>query len=484
MQETSNELKIRRIENDIPLVVDLDGTFLNTDLLYESIVLLIKRNPLYVFLIPIWLLQGKIYLKKKLHQLVNLNFSLLPYNKNLLDFLEMEMDSGREIVLATASLQSNAVQVAKKFPMLFGEVCGSEMINLKGKKKLEFLLTKYGQAGYDYIGNSYADLPIFAESRHSFLVTDDKILTNRTKKVSNLQRRWSNHRNGFKDFLKAIRAYQWIKNLLIFVPLITSHSFDLKNIISAFVGFIAFGMVASSGYLINDLIDLESDRAHARKCFRPMASGGLSIPFGVIITVILFSIGLAIAALLGLQFLLIVSVYFVLTLAYSLYLKKIAMADVFTLAILYSIRVIAGAILINVLLSSWLISFSMFLFLSLALVKRYGELYKVKDAGEKVNKAREYNLFDLQLLQTMGIASGFISVIVFSLYLDSHDVALLYSNPKPMWIISFLFLFWNSRIWLKASHGQMTDDPIIYTVKDKLSYLILCFIAVVIYISI
>jgi len=484
MQEISTKLKVRTIEKDIPLVVDLDGTFLNTDLLYESIILVIKRNPFYIFLIPIWLLKGKVNLKEKLHQLVNLNFSLLPYNKNLLDFLRAEMGNGRQIVLATASLQSNALQIAKKFPMLFGEVYGTEMINLKGKKKLEFLLTKYGQFGYDYIGNSYADLPIFAESRHSFLVTDNKILASRTKKISNLQRTWANRRNGFKDFIKAIRVYQWIKNLLIFVPLITSHSFDLKDLISAFVGFIAFSMVASSGYLINDLIDLDSDRAHARKCFRPMASGGLSIPVGVLITVILFSTGLAIAALSGLQFLLVVSIYFVLTLAYSLYLKKIAMADVFVLAILYSIRVIAGAVIINVLLSSWLISFSMFLFLSLALVKRYGELYKVKDAGEKINKAREYNLFDLQLLQTMGIASGFISVIVFSLYLDSHDVALLYSNPKPMWIISFLFLFWISRIWLKASHGEMMDDPIIFTVKDKFSYLIFCFIAVIIFISI
>lgn len=471
------------LETSIPIVADLDGTLINTDLLHESVILLLKKNPLFIFLFPVWLLKGKVYFKTKLHQFVQINFPLLPYNKPLLDFLHKESAGGRQVILATASLQANATEIAKVFP-IFSLTHGTENLNLKGKNKLDVLLKLYGKAGFDYVGNSYSDLSIFEASRYSFLVSADKILEKRAKKVSNLQYIWKSRKNTFKDYLKAIRAYQWIKNILIFVPLVTSHSFNIGDFITTLEGFFAFNLVASSGYLLNDLLDLDSDRAHARKRFRPVASGNLSIPVACILAICVFSAGMFLAAILNIQFLLMLASYFLLTLAYSLYMKKIALCDIFVLALLYSVRVIAGAILIGVSLSSWLVAFSTFLFLSLAFVKRYAELHRVADSAETTNKAREYSVSDLTLLQTMGIAAGFLSVIVFSLYLDSAEVALLYSRPKLMWIISFLFLFWISRVWLKAAHGEMTDDPIIYAVKDKTSYLLFLIIGVILFFSI
>ena len=470
---------------DCPLVVDLDGTLINTDLLFEGFVLLLRKNPLYIFPCLLWLTKGKAYLKNKILGKVTIPAKLLPYNTELLEFLNEEHKKGRKIVLATASPIANAIDVAKAQP-IFGEVYGTTGdVNLKGKNKLNLLIEKFGKSNFDYIGDNRADLVIFASARHSYLVSSSGSLANSAKKVSDLKHTWKQKKTTPKVYIKSIRAYQWIKNILIFVPLITSHTISAVNpLMQAIGGFFAFSFVASAGYLINDLFDLNSDRAHPRKRFRPLASGRMSILTGIILAFVLLAGGITLASFLGIYFLAVLIFYFITSFSYSMFLKKIVLYDVFILALLYSTRVIGGGVVTDIPLSFWLIAFSTFLFLSLAFVKRYSELMHVNgDAGLK-SRGRDYLVTDISLLQVMGIASGFLSIIVFSLYINSPEVVLLYSRPKILWAISFLFLFWISHIWLITTRGKMTDDPIIFALKDVTSYFIFLLIGLIVFISV
>ena len=466
------------------LVVDLDGTLINTDLLYEGVIMLFRKNPAYIFISLIWLLKGKVYFKNEPSKKVFLRYELLPYNKKQITFLQAESAKNRKLVLATASHKSHADKIAKIYPM-FTAVHATENINLKGKNKLKVLVDGYGESNFDYIGNSHDDLEIFASARYSYLVNPSRSLEKKTKEVSDLRHVWKSKQFNLKDYIKAIRAYQWIKNVLIFVPIITSHSFHSVSIMLRATGaFFAFSFAASAGYVINDLIDLTSDRAHPRKQFRPFASGKLSIPSGVFMAIILLTGGLFLASQLSLSFLAVLIIYFIISFSYSLYFKKIALYDVFILALLYSSRVIAGGIATSVAISFWLIAFSTFIFLSLAFVKRYSELMKIDSHAGLKDRGREYAVRDLNLLQIMGIASGFLSVVVFSLYIDSPDVTHLYHRPKMLWSISLLFLFWISRIWIITNRGHMTDDPIVFSIKDISSYFIFLAIALIIWTAI
>lgn len=462
---------------DCPLVVDLDGTLINTDLLHEGLVLLLRKNPLYIFSCLIWMMKGKGYLKNKIFKIVDIPSELLPYNREILDLLKKEAANGRMLILATASPLSIALAIAERH-RIFHKVYGTtNNVNLKGKIKLNLLLDEFGSSKFDYVGNSYSDLSIFSSARYSYLVNPSLLVKIKTKKNPGLRQTWNFRKEPFKNFFKSVRAYQWVKNLLIFVPLITSHSFLSVGPVSlALLGFISFSLVASGGYLINDLLDLNSDRVHPTKRFRPLASGKISILNAIIISILLLAAGFYLASLLNHLFWIIVLFYFATTVIYSVFFKRIVLFDVFALAVLYSIRVFAGGVATNITLSSWLIAFSTFIFLSLAFVKRYSELSKVDDNSTLEKIGRGYFIEDIHLLQTMGVVSGFLSVVVFSLYLDSPDVSLLYSNPKILWITSFLFLFWISRIWMLTVRGEMTDDPIIFTLKDWVSYLVFCLV--------
>ena len=481
--------KIKEINNQpslekVLLVVDLDGTLIYTDLLYEGLIILLRKNPLYIFSCIIWLLKGKVYLKKELFNKIQIPYELLPTNKELMSFLQAELLNGRQIILATASLKSHALEIAKTIP-LFVNTFGTEGVNLKGENKLKVLVNEFGEYKFDYIGNSHSDIKIFAKSRYSYLVNPSKLLERKTSEISVLKYSFKSKKVDLKDYIKAIRAYQWVKNLLIFIPIITSHSFHSLNLVLlTSKAFFAFSMIASSGYIINDLLDLNSDRKHPRKRFRPFASGRLSIKSGIILATILLLTGVLIASQLNFLFSLILLFYFITSLSYSLYFKKIVLYDVFILALLYSIRVIAGGLVADVSISFWLIAFSTFLFLSLAFVKRYSELMKINETKGLIERGRQYLKTDLNSLQIMGIVSGFMSVVVFSLYLDSPEVLQLYSNPKILWIISFCLLFWISRIWNVTNRGEMTDDPIIFALKDKSSYFIFILMGLIFALSI
>jgi 4-hydroxybenzoate polyprenyltransferase len=467
-----------------PLVVDLDGTLIHTDLLLEAILLLFRKNPFYIFLCLIWILKGRAYLKSKVFQKIHIPYELLPFNHNLIEFLKSEHDTGRKLILATASPSTAAAEIVR-IHSFFDEVFGSnEAINLKGHKKRLLLDQHFGKGNYDYIGNSNSDLKIFESAHFTYLVNPSKALENRTRKISDLKHVWKTESSMWNIF-RSIRVYQWVKNLLIFVPLVTSHTFNsLNHISNALIGFIAFCLLASAGYIINDLFDLNSDRTHPQKSNRPFASGKVSISTAFIVFIFLFTAGFLAAFTLGYVFFIIALIYLTTSVNYSLFLKKIALYDVFILALLYSIRIFAGAVAIKVQLSFWLIAFSTFIFLSLAFIKRFSELIQISNEQNLSKRGRQYHKGDLSILQTMGIASGFLSVVVFSLYINSSEVVKLYSQPKILWAISLVFLFWISRIWLLTIRGEVDEDPIVFAIKDKTSYFTFLFIFVIILISI
>jgi len=459
---------------DVPLIVDVDGTLIHGDLLYEVIALSIKQSPVqFIKHLPL-LFKGKALFKEKIFQLVDLDYTCLPYNRELIEFLVNEALSGRNIILATASPTSAAREISKVHP-LFTTVFGTENnINLKGKNKLDVLVNNFGSGNFDYIGNSNADRLIFSSSRYAYLVNPTKRLIKSTGKDSHIKNIWQTKRASLRDYFKEMRLYQWIKNILVFIPLLTSHSFySLPIILTTFVAFISFGLVSSSGYLINDILDINSDRHHQRKFQRPIASGKISIPSAGLLSVLLLCSGAIIASRLNMLFLYTLLAYYITSISYSWFLKKLPLYDVFVLAGLYSVRVFAGSVIIHVTLSFWLFAFSTFIFLSLAFLKRYTEMIAITDGDDLKKLNRGYLKRDAASIQVMGIASGFLAIIVFALYINSEDVTRLYAHPSRLWLICFLFLFWISHIWLRTSREKMTDDPIVFALKDINSYLIL-----------
>ena len=472
-------------ERNVPLIVDLDGTLINTDLLHEGFLIFLKKNIFNLFRCLIWLINGKSNLKKNLSEHVKIPYELLPVNKNLVEFMKAESAKGRKIILATASYRSQAFEISNLIPVFNEIIATDDAINLKGEKKRKLLVEKFGEKNFDYVGNSNSDLKIFASCRYSYLVNPSGSLTKKTMKISELKKSWHVTKTSGYTIVKAIRAYQWIKNLLIFIPLITSHTFQsITPFLNGLMAFLSFSFIASAGYILNDLMDLNADRAHPEKCRRPLASGELSITSGVVLGILLICSSLIIASTQNSHFIGILLLYFFSSIVYSFFLKRMALYDVFMLALLYSIRIFAGGIVIDVPISFWLIAFSTFIFLSLALVKRYSELMQMNDQTSLESRGRQYSITDTNLLEIMGIVSGYMSIIVLSLYINSKEVTLLYTNPKLLWALSVLFLFWISRIWLKAIRGEMTDDPILFAIKDKSSYFIFGLVTLIIAISI
>jgi len=273
--------------------------------------------------------------------------------------------------------------------------------------------------------------------------------------------------------IRAVRLHQWVKNLLIFVPLVLSHRFtDTAALLQAGLGFFAFGLCASAMYLINDLVDLEADRQHPDKRRRPFAAGELSVRFGLLLAPLLLLAGFGLAGMLSLDFLGLLLGYVVLTLLYTAVFKTLAVLDVIVLAGLYTLRIVAGAFAIQSPVTYWLLAFSLFLFFSLALVKRYSELFNLEGRQETRAQRRGYHAGDLPLVSNMGLTSAYLSVLIFALYLNEPDIQARYANPVWLWIVTPALLYWLSRIWLLASRGRLHEDPVLFAVRDTTSYLV------------
>lgn len=470
---------------NIPLVVDLDGTLIKTDLLLEGFYAMIKDKPFLFFRALPWLLRGKAYFKNQLARRVNIKAKSLPYNADFLEYLRNELPQGRKIILATASVKEFAVSVSSHLG-IFSDVLSSEnTINLSGKKKLKLLIEKYGEKGFDYAGNSGPDLHIFPHARNTILVNPTPGVLKAAEKNSNIKQVFNSGNGSLLAYFRAARVYQWVKNLLLFVPLTTSHSWNNESaIINVILGFISFSLCSSAGYLFNDLLDLNADRNHPRKKLRPFASGTISIWNGSALMITLQVIGLSIAAALNWKFFALLALYSLINLAYTLNLKTYVLIDVLVLAGLYTLRIISGAVLANVPLSFWLFAFSIFIFFSLALIKRCSELITLLKANREEASGKDYNVSDIGYLREMGIASGYLAIVIVAFYINSPNVSTLYKRPEMLWMICPALFYWISRLWLKTGRGAMTDDPIIFSIKDRGSRIVLEAILLIILLAI
>jgi len=464
----------------VPLCVDLDGTLTHTDLLIESLLVLIKQNPLFVLYCIAWLMRGKSYLKAQVAARVAIDVSLLPYNARFVDFLKKEQSSGRDLYLCTAGDQRFAEQIASHFGFFKGVMASNELRNLSGSTKAGALSAEFGVRGFDYCGNARADVPVWKQARKA-IVVGSKNMEAAAQKVNKATVFFEHKRSLFRLVLKEMRVYQWVKNLLIFVPLLASHRFtNVDTLIAEGIAFLSFCFCASSVYLLNDMLDLDADRRHARKRNRPFASGELSLVFGIILMFILLAASASLAIMLSPSFQLVLAFYVAATLAYSFRLKRVMLIDVFALAALYTTRIVAGGAAGEIPLSDWLIMFSVMIFLSLAMVKRYAELDAMQRDGKTSAAGRGYLTEDMSIVRSFGTAAGYVAVLVLALYMNSTDVRVLYRHPHALWILFGLLLYWISRVWMFAFRGQMHDDPIVFAIKNRLSLFViaLCVVTV------
>lgn len=460
-----------------PLIVDLDGTLVETDTLLESMVKLLIKNPLCLFCFPLWVLVGKVYFKKKIAEKVKLNIKFMPFNSVFVDFLRSEKKKGRKIVLATGAHQSIANEVAEELE-LFDDVFGTDEINLTGKNKADFLVKNYGSHSFDYAGDSLKDLHVWSVCRAAIAVNTSSKVIRKLKSLSpeNLNLKFSaievSHRHNIKVLFNAMRVKQWIKNVLVFVPLVLSQSFtSFDQVISSVIVFLAFSSCASSIYLLNDLVDIDSDRQHRYKKFRPFASGELNILYGALLAIALLIIGFTAAFSLNLILFKVIAAYYLVAISYSFMLKKLVLVDVFALATMYCFRFVAGAAAIDVSLSNWILMFSFFIFLSLGALKRFidTDIDKIAtmDRRDLISHGRSYVVADLTPLMVLGVSSGLISVLVFLLYISDSMVVDQYRSPEFLWITAIALAYWISNIWLLAGRNAISEDPISFALKEK-----------------
>jgi 4-hydroxybenzoate polyprenyltransferase len=455
----------------LPLVVDLDGTLVKTDLLLESFLALIKKNPLYILFIPYWLLRGKAFLKRQISQRATLDVGLLPYHLEFLDHLKEQQALGRRLFMATATDERIARQVADCLQLFDGVFGSNGKINLAGRYKRDRLVAEFGEKGFDYAGNDQPDLAVWASAHKAILVRPPGSLSRRAARVVEIDRVFPGRERWLIPYIRALRLHQWLKNLLVFVTLVMAHRFELDLALNALLAFLAFGLCASSVYLLNDLLDLPSDRNHPRKRRRPLAAGDLSLFWAVVSIPLLLILSLFASLSLPRPFLGILVIYYLSNLAYSFYLKWIVLLDVMVLAGLYTLRVMAGSASVAIWPSAWLLAFSTFLFLSLALVKRYAELVTL-GAETGVVQVRGYQIMDKDLLASLGSGSGYVAVLVLVIYISSGVVESHYVRHQLIWLLCPLLLYWISHIWLMAHRGRMHDDPLVFAIRDRASRIV------------
>jgi 4-hydroxybenzoate polyprenyltransferase/phosphoserine phosphatase len=461
------------------LYVDIDGTLVRTDLLYEAAWRYVRTAPWRLFTL-IWLaFGGPARVKTFLARKTAFDPAALPYEPSMIELINARKRAGYRTVLITASHRKYASRIAAHLDLLGGAYGSSSRQNLKGAAKLTRIRSLSEGRSFIYAGNSTADRPIWAASERGILVN----APSKDVKAAELAGRAAlvvkSRPPVWRAFLREMRLYQWVKNALIFVPLFTSHGYsDIHLVLLAMMAFLAFSLCASGHYFLNDLIDLDADRGHHTKRIRPLASGDLPVVYGAVGAILLPIAGILLSlARLPLNFTLLLLSYLALTNLYSFYLKSRSTADIFALALLYTIRVIAGGAALAISLTSWLLAYSMFVFISLAYLKRYVELSNLA-AGQI--KGRGYAKGDAETIFILGIANTTAAVVVLALYISSPEVKILYRAPEFLWGICFLMLYWGNRIWVGARRGKINDDPVLFALKDKVSrYVLLAMIVVV-----
>lgn len=464
----------------IPLVVDVDGTLVRTDLLHEASLLFLANHPFEAPRLALWLARGKATLKSQLAQRVTPVVERLPLRDETVARIRAAQAIDRPVYLASASDERYVARLADSIGGITGTFATTPERNLAGTAKADCLVEAFGAQGFDYIGDHPVDVPVWQQARRQLIVAGSGGFETRMRRAFPDAEVIARPRTTARSMVRTLRAHQWSKNGLLFLALIAGHRLDIATITATVLGFIAFCAAASSAYIINDLMDLPNDRVHPRKRLRPLPSGDLGIVTGIVMSGLLLLLALGIAVLLPIMFLGALLLYMVATLTYSLLLKRKAIVDVITLAGLYTLRVFAGLFAGGLTSSEWLPMFSLFLFLCLAIEKRCSELVRRREAGEARLEGRNYRVADLAILFPMAAAAGYGSVFVVALYLSSNEVRALYAHPERLWLICPLLLYWISRVLILSNRNEMHDDPIVFALTDRISwYVAACAIAIV-----
>jgi 4-hydroxybenzoate polyprenyltransferase/hydroxymethylpyrimidine pyrophosphatase-like HAD family hydrolase len=453
-----------------PLAVDLDGTLVRSDMLMESLAAALKRNPLVALSLPFWLAGGRAKLKAELAKRAEVDVTLLPYDPAVLRELRRQRSEGRRLVLATASDASIARRIADHLGIFDDVIASDGVTNVKRDAKARALVERFGERGFDYMGEDRHDVPVWRHANDAYVVGNPGLAA-QAREGGHGVHAIEREAYGIRGLVKALRVYQWAKNVLLFVPLFTAHLvFAPGELLAAAFAFVSFSLAASSVYLANDLADLQDDRRHPTKRARPLASGTLQIGLGMLLVPGLLVGSFAVALLLPPDFGFLLAFYLVANLAYSLGLKRIALVDVFVLAGLYTLRILAGAAAAGVPVSHWLLAFSLFVFLSLALAKRHVEVSRAAAREESRIGGRGYTAGDGELLAMLGVACAAVGSLVFALYITSPQVVMLYRAPTILWIAVPVLLYWLARVWLLAHRGELHEDPLLFALHDPASW--------------
>jgi 4-hydroxybenzoate polyprenyltransferase len=454
--------------DEVPLVVDLDGTLVHTDTLVESMFAAARAHPLVLLRVPLWLLGGRAHLKRKLALRSAFDTDRLPVDGDLLHHLRAEKSRSRRLVLATGADEQIAHAVVDPL-RLFDEVLASDgHVNLAGARKRERLVAEFGDRGYDYVGNSTRDLPVWSAARRALLVAPTAALTAAASHVTEIERVFPGTGRRLTGYLDAMRMRHWVKNVLVLVPLVAAHSLYRPAMLAdALLAALCFSLAAAGVYLLNDLLDLRADRGHPHKRHRALASGRVPLTHALLLFPGLWLAAALLGLRLPLPFLAVLGTYVVLMIAYSMRLKDIAMVDAFVLACGYTLRIQAGALALQLAVSPWLLSSSMALFFGLALLKRYAELVMLGINAGRAIPARAYQPGDARRIAALGIASGCIAVALLALYPvsgvpDEHA-------RWPVWTVCALLLFWTGHMWRMAQLGRIHDEPVSFALRDTFS---------------
>jgi 4-hydroxybenzoate polyprenyltransferase len=472
----------KSIPNYSVLVVDLDGTLIASDTLLESILLYLKSRPFCFFLLFGWLLKGKSFFKDQLAQRVCPEPTTLPYRQEVLEYIGKARASGKPVILATAAHHRIATSVAEHLGLFSAVLASDAGINLSGQRKLNAVLAETGEKPFAYIGDAAVDIPLWKAADTAVLIESSAELSKCLKGHPRVAILRSEQREGkLRTWIKTLRLHQWAKNLLVFLPAIMAHRImEPAIVLHLCLAFLSLSLTASSVYLLNDLLDLEDDRQHSKKKYRPLASGTFSIKKAFFLIPIFLIISYSVALLLlPMPFLFSLVIYLLLTSLYSFILKQKIIIDIILLATLYTFRVIVGAIAVNILVSSWLLAFSMFFFLSLALMKRYSELLMMHESLDQM-PGRGYLKLDAETIMISGITSGQLSLLVFSLFMNAEHMQYLYGQPKLLWFVIPVLFYWLTRMWMISHRGDMIEDPIVFTIKDPPSWIVLAIIVLII----
>jgi len=443
--------------------------------------MLLKSNPLFVFLLPWWLRKGRAGFKQEIAQRVSLAEVDLPLNEEFFAYLQDQDE--RELVLISATNQKAIDEIAQHYE-LFNDCIGSSGdLNLRGRNKLERIQQLCDQGAFAYAGNSHVDLPIWEQASQVIMVNSPAKLQERLADAADIKL-FDQPRPWLQQLLQAMRPHQWLKNGLLFVPLILAHQAnETALLVQSFIAFLSFSLCASSVYLLNDLMDLPADRQHKEKKHRPFAAGTLPLQIGFIAHFVLLLVSFALAIMLPAGFFQVLLGYWMLTVLYTLLLKRILLLDLIVLAQLYTIRLVAGAAAVSVVASPWLLGFSMALFFSLGMVKRVTELINADPDKEQL-PGRAYRHDHRRMLTLIGTLCSLVAVITIGLYINSEEAVRLYSEPLMLWPICVLLFLVLYRMWGFALAGKLEEDPVLFAISDHPSQVATGLMFLVLYLAI